>query len=428
VVFAPPITVRFTPVLPSLPGWFTPCAHMRQPLPAATSRRRLLRRGLLIVACWTLLAGCKTARYYQQAVAGQYEILARREPIETVLSRTNTSPALREQLQLVLELRRFAATNLHLPIDGQYAKYADLGRRHVVWNVYAAPEFSLEPRKWWYPVVGRQKYRGYFSEPDARACGVQLAQEGYDVYVGGVDAYSTLGWFKDPVLNTFIHDDPAELAELLFHELAHQRVFAPSDTDFNEAFATTVGEEGARRWLASRGDTTARAAYEAHLRRDAKFVALVLRAREELQQVYGEESGHKPRRQPVPGSEPLVAARRADKAAVLDRLRSNYEKLKISWGGYAGYDPWFQRPINNAQLNTVATYYTLVPAFQRMLANHGGHLQKFYAEAKATASLPKEKRQERMAALGNQASPVGRPFVRPMRASRTGDPLGLKEP
>ena len=386
---------------------------MPQLLPAAHSRRRLLRRGLLLCAVLTLITGCQTARYYQQAVAGQYEILAQREPIETVLIRTNTSPALRDQLQLVLELRRFAERELKLKIDGQYANYADLGRRHVVWNVYAAPEFSLEPRQWWYPVVGRLTYRGYFAEPDARTCGAWLAKQGYDVYVGGVDAYSTLGWFKDPVLNTFIHDAPAELAELLFHELAHQRVFAPSDTDFNEAFATAVGEEGARRWLAVQGDAQARAAYEEHLRRDAQFVALILRAREALKQIYGEESGHGPRKNPVSGSAPLVAARRAEKAARLARLRANYEQLKTSWGGYGGYDAWFQRPLNNARLNTVATYYTMVPAFQRMLANHNGDLQKFYAEAKATAALPKEKRQERMAALGNPPAPVGRHSAEP---------------
>lgn len=379
---------------------------MPQPWPQAPSPRRLLRRGLMVCALVTLLTGCQTARYYQQAVAGQYEIFARRELIETILTRTNTSPKLHNQLQLVLELRCFAETNLHLKIDGQYAKYADLGRRHVVWNVCAAPEFSLEPKQWWYPVVGRLKYRGYFSEWDAQQCGAQLAQEGYDVYVGGVDAYSTLGWFKDPVLNTFIHDEPAELAELLFHELAHQRVFAPSDTDFNEAFATAVGEEGARRWLTAQGDAKAPAAYEQHLHRHAQFVALILRTREELKQVYGEESGHKPHRHPAPGSEPLVAAKRAGKAAALARLRAQYNQLKASWGGYAGYDSWFQRPLNNAQLNTVATYYTLVPAFQHMLANHGGDLEKFYAEAKATAALPKEKRQERMTALAKSAGGV----------------------
>src|SRR5688572_2864933 len=173
---------------------------MLQPKPARfPRRRRLFRRVILFIALAGLISGCGTVGYYRQAISGQYEILDRREPIQTVLARTNTSPALREKLQLVLGLREFAERELHLKTDGHYAKYADLGRRYVVWNVYAAPEFSLEPKKWWYPIVGKLKYRGFFSEKEARECADGLAKKGYDVHVGGVDAYSTLGFFKDPV-------------------------------------------------------------------------------------------------------------------------------------------------------------------------------------------------------------------------------------
>jgi predicted aminopeptidase len=279
-----------------------------------------------------------------------------------------------------------------------------LGRRFVVWNVYATPEFSLEPKKWWYPVVGSLKYRGFFSEKDARSTGERLAKDGYDVFVGGVEAYSTLGWFKDPLLNTFIHHSPSDLAEILFHELAHQRVFAKGDTDFNEAFATAVGEEGTRRWLAAHGDAKERAKFEEEIRRKDQFVALVMNAREELRVVYGEENEATPRTASKLSRE-QIAGRRAAKDAVIARLRSNYASLKTEWGGYAGYDDWFKRPINNARLNTIAAYYTLVPAFNELLARHQGDLQKFYAESKAMAELSKEKRQERIAALARPSAP-----------------------
>ncbi|HEY0549558.1 MAG TPA: aminopeptidase [Verrucomicrobiae bacterium] len=383
-----------------------------------------------------LITGCGSMGYYRQAISGQYEILHRREPIQSVLGRTNTSPALREKLQLVLGLREFAERELRLKTDGHYAKYADLGRRYVVWNVYAAPEFSLEPKKWWYPVVGKLKYRGFFSEKEARECGARLAKEGYDVYVGGVDAYSTLGYFKDPVLNTFIYNQAPDLAEILFHELAHQRVFAKGDTDFNEAFATAVGEEGVRRWLATKNDPKLRAEYDLELRRKDQFVALVMKARAELKEVYGEEKGNRSRTEPdLPATQrhkngrqlemsreaieaastnSLVAVKRARKGEVIAKLRTEYAQLKTSWGGYAGYDHWFQRSLNNAQLSTVATYYTLLPAFERLLAQNGGDLQKFYADAKALASLPKEERQQRMAALAKSPRAVvvaDHPFV-----------------
>ena len=233
----------------------------------------------VLAALALLLTGCDTTRYYRQAVGGQYDVVARQEKISKLLARTNTPLALREKLALVLRLRAFAETELGLKTDGHYAKYADLGRPFVVWNVYAAPELSMTPKRWWYPVVGRLKYRGFFAEADARACAEELARQGYETYVGGAEAYSTLGFFKDPVLNTFVHNKPPDLAETLFHELAHQRVFASGDTDFNEAFATAVGEEGVRRWMAAHGDAAMRAQYETDLRRKEQFVALLMQAR-----------------------------------------------------------------------------------------------------------------------------------------------------
>jgi predicted aminopeptidase len=368
------------------------------------SLRILLRWIAVSVALVLIVTGCRSIPYYQQAISGQVEILAKREKIETILARNDVRPALREKLELILGLREFAQHDLNLKPDGQYLCYADLGRRFVVWNVYAAPEFSLEPKKWWYPVVGSLKYRGFFSEKEARDYGAHVAKEGYDVFIGGVDAYSTLGFFKDPVLNTFIHYDAPELAEIIFHELAHQRVFAAGDTDFNEAFATAVGEEGARRWLAARGTDAARAAYATELQRKDQFVHLVMQARERLKKVYGEETAHKAHATAAPGSEPIVAVKRAGKQKVLDQLRRDYAALKASWGGYDGYDHWFSRSLNNAQLNTVATYYNLVPALTRLLNENRGDLEGFYSDCKVLARMPKDQRKGEMEKLLQQGA------------------------
>jgi len=356
----------------------------------------------LTLAVALCVTGCDTVSYYRQAVAGQYEIISKREPIPGVIARSNTAPALRQQLQLVLELRTFAVRELKLEIDGNYEKYADLGRRFVVWNVYAAPEFSLDPKQWWYPIVGSLDYRGFFAEQKARDQGARLAKAGFDVYVGGVDAYSTLGWFKDPVLNTFVHHAPADLAETLFHELAHQRVFASGDTDFNEAFATCVGEEGVRRWLATHGDAKARGEYDLDVQRKEQFVAIVMKAREELERIYEAESSPAPRRSQA--SEALVLDKRTRKSDALARLRVEYEKLKAGWGGYTGYDNWFNRPLNNAHLNTVATYQHLVPAFQQLLVRGDGDLEKFYTSAKSMTRLGKEDRHRQLTALVAQSN------------------------
>jgi predicted aminopeptidase len=196
-----------------------------------------------------MLSGCQTAAYYAQAARGQWQILAQREPVSKCLADPGRPADLKRQLELVLSLREFAGRELKLPPDGHYLSYVELGRDHVVWNVQAAPEFSLEERTWWYPVVGSLSYRGFFSESRARACGDALAARGLDVYVDGVDAYSTLGWFKDPVLSSFVRYPEVQLAAVIFHELAHQRLFVAGDADFNEAFATAVEQAGVRRWL-----------------------------------------------------------------------------------------------------------------------------------------------------------------------------------
>jgi len=324
--------------------------------------------------------------YYFQAIRGEYQILAHRRSIEKLIVDPKTSDKLKQQLQLIQRLRVFAKTELHLPVDGNYAKYADVHRNYVVWDVQAAPPFSLAAKLWWYPFVGRLAYRGYFSEKRAREYGDRLKKEGFDVYVDGVPAYSTLGWFKDPLLNTFIYEPEPDLAELLFHELAHKRVFAAGDTDFNEAYATTVGEEGARRWLLSKGDMDLLKDYGASIARDRQFVHLVMAARERLGKVYGDAH-----------ATPLEMRR--EKQRAFDDLLRDYEQLKRQWGGFSGYDDWFAHDVNNAKLNTVANYYDGVPAFERLLETNGGDLEKFHA---AVGRLAKESKDQRHRDLGEK--------------------------
>ncbi len=324
--------------------------------------------------------------YYIQAIRGEYQILAHRKSIDKLIANPKTPAQLRQQLQRVQQLRTFAKDELKLPVDGSYAKYVDVHRKYVAWTVQAAPQFSIEPKVWWYPFVGALAYRGYFSEKSARDYGEHLAKEGFDVYVDGVEAYSTLGWFKDPLLNTFVDDSEPELAELLFHELAHKRVFVSGDTDFNEAYATTVGQEGARRWLRAKSDIALLAEYDAAIERDRQFVHLIMMTRERLLKVYGNARATRLQSYDLQG----------EKKRVFDDLRHQYEELKVIWNGYSGYDNWFAHDLNNAKLNTVANYYDYVPGFQRLLEGNGGDIEKFHAAAERIAKQPKDIRHQKL--------------------------------
>jgi len=348
------------------------------------------------------LTGCQTISYYGQAIHGQCQMLNRQRPIETLLNDPAIPEPLKSRLRLVLEIRQFAERELQLPANGHYLNYADLGRPYAVWNVYAAPEFSLEAKSWWYPFVGRLEYRGYFSETSARRYAAKLKAEGLDVHVGGVSAYSTLGWFRDPVLNTFIDDSNSDLAELLFHELAHQKLFVAGDTDFNEAFATAVAEEGLRRWMRVRNDSSATADYEAEALRMKQFVELVTVASAKLEALYASSSSATGDLKPA-----QVDFLRREKLRITDELRSDYQRLRAEWGGRGDYDRWFGQSLNNAQLNTVDTYYSLVPAFRRLLQKHSNDLAGFYEEVRAISKLEEKERHQRLAS-GEEAIP-GRP-------------------
>ena len=342
------------------------------------------------LACACLLTGCQTAEYYTQAIHGQCQIWNRQQSIAAILEDPKAPGPLKERLRLVLEIRAFAEEELKLPANGHYLRYADLGRRFAVWNVYAAPEFSFTARSWWYPVVGRLDYRGYFSEAKARRYAAKLEEQGFDVHVGGVTAYSTLGWFRDPVLNTFVHDEHADLAELLFHELAHQRLFIAGDTDFNEAFATAVAEEGLRRWMESRHDPAAYEQYLAQVRRTDEFVHLVTTARTRLSEIYDDSNR---------GTILSTEEKRREKQRVIEELRMSYERLKAQWGGRKEYDEWFKQSLNNAQLNTVDTYHHLVPAFRHLLRQNGNNLDQFFKSVETFRKLSKLERRAKLDAL-----------------------------
>jgi predicted aminopeptidase len=371
--------------------------------PARRLRNWLLAPALLLAVL--AMSGCQTLSYYGQAIKGQYQIVAHEQKIEKLLADPQTPAPLKAKLQLVRSLRAFAAKDLQLPVDGHYEEYADVHRPFVVWTVEAAPEFSLEPKTWWYPFAGSLEYRGYFAEPGAQKYAASLQKKGYDVYVGGVAAYSTLGWFKDPLLNTFIFDPEPDLAETLFHELGHQRVFANGDTDFNEAFATTVGQEGARRWLQGKGDQAALEKYLAELRRTAQFARLIANTRERLETLYANQRTEGARIKTTKQQRAVLREEwRRQKQALLDQLRQEYTQLKAQWGGDTEYDKWFARQLNNAQLNSIAAYYDLVPGFEQLLKLNGGDLAKFYEAADKLAHEPKAERQRRLRSLGSGAT------------------------
>ncbi|PWU17806.1 MAG: aminopeptidase [Verrucomicrobia bacterium] len=378
---------------------------LKRLLPKSRLRKWLAFCALLFVI--VAVSGCQTWRFYGQAIKGQYQIFSSQEPAEKLLADGQTPARLKDQLRLVQNMRAFAAVELKLPVDDHYKKYADLHRPFVVWNVEAAPEFSLQPKSWWYPFLGSLEYRGYFTKQGAQKYGDYLKEKGYDVFVGGVEAYSTLGWFKDPLLNTFIFNPEADLAETIFHELGHQRVFARGDTDFNEAFATIVGQEGARRWLQAKGDLATRERYQAELRRSDQFVHLIMATRARLETLYGDqrtESGKikAAKKPPAPSAE-----LRAQKQHILADMQQQFAELKKSWNGAADYDKWFARQVNNAQLNSVAAYYDLLPGFERLLKDNGDDLEKFYAAAQRLAKEPKKERQQVLRALAQTEAPGG---------------------
>jgi predicted aminopeptidase len=346
--------------------------------------RRTPPLGLLPLALLpALLGGC----YLLESARGQLALNAERVPIATLLARPSTPEPLRSRLELATRIRDFASRQLGLPDNASYRSYADIGRRYVVWNVFAAPEFSVEPKTWCFPVAGCVAYRGYFAEARAHDFALGLEAKGFDVAVEGVPAYSTLGHFADPVLSTMLGWDETELAALLFHELAHQRLYVKGDTAFNEAFAGVVEDEGVRRWLEAGGKGAALAGFEGRAARYARVVALLGDTRARLARLYAER---------LP-----PAAMRERKAAELEALRQAVRAERDTLGGY---ERLFDSGLNNATLASVAAYQDCAPGLRAELAAAGGDLARFYAAARALARLPVAERHAKLCAGGARAA------------------------
>ena len=351
--------------------------------------RRLLRsnsvKAALLLLLSVALVSCETVGYYSQAARGQLTIVFGREDIQRLIERQDLSDELADKFARVMDIREFAESELGLPVGGNYSSYVDIEREHVVWNVFAAPEFSVEPVNWCYPIAGCVAYRGYFSELSALRYAVKLEEDGLDVYTGGVDAYSTLGWFEDSLLSTVLNRADYQLAGLIFHELAHQLVYLPGDTTFNESFATAVEREGVRRWLAKSNKDSNIAAALLDYDRQQQFVDLVTDYRDRFESLYQLDLN--------------ASSMRSQKLELQQMLREEYATLKQQWQGYEGYDGWFSRSLNNAQLSTVASYNDLLPFFVAVFEQSNQDFSAFYAEVSRLANLPEQERDELVAAL-----------------------------
>lgn len=334
------------------------------------------KRAWVPVALFCLLSGCSSVRYYGQLVEGQFALLRAREPVEAVIADPSRPAALRQYLSQALLARRFASEQLHLPDNGSYRLYADIHRPFVVWNVFATDEFSLQPLTHCFPIAGCVAYQGFYAQGAARGAAALLRQQGKDVYLGGVETYSTLGWFNDPIISTMTGWGQERLDTLIFHELAHQRFYVKNDTQFNESFATFVEQEGTRQWRAWRKLPPAD---PGQLAQREQFVQLVLGTRQQLSALY---------RQPLSSD-----AMRQAKAAQFQRLRDDYQRLRDQrWHGDRRYDAWVYSPLNNAKLLPFGLYDQWVPAFAALFAQQKGDWTRFYTEVKRLGALPAAER------------------------------------
>lgn len=342
------------------------------------------------LAATLCLSGCANMGYYWQSVTGHLQLMQASKPVQEWLEQPETTPRIREKLALSQRIREYASRELKLPDNPSYRRYADLRRNAAVYNVTAAPAYSLELRTWCFPVTGCVGYRGYYEEAAARQEAAQVAQQGYEVNVYPVTAYSTLGFLNwaggDPLLNTFIHYPEGELARLIFHELAHQVVYVKNDTTFNESFATAVERLGGARWLETQASETARAEYAAFDNRRRMFRQLSRATRERLKEVYE-----------TPGTGTEV--KEAGKRRVMEQFRSEYEQMKGRSGfeptAWRGYDRWV-REANNASFGAQAAYDELVPGFEALFHAQGGDWQRFYDAVRRLAELPKSERHEKL--------------------------------
>jgi len=334
---------------------------------------------IIMTFIMSTLSGCSTLSYYAQSVNGQLEILQKRQPIDALINNNSLPGDTLAQLTLSKQIRDFAINELGLPDNNSYIDYADLERDFVVWNVFAAPELSLQSRQWCYLIVGCLSYRGYFSEEGANTLANELENQGYDVFVGGVTAYSTLGWFADPVLNTMLRFGDTYLAKVIFHELAHQKVYIKDDTEINEAFADTVAETGVRRWLNGNNPVTYEQ-FETIQLQENEFVELVLKYRNQLDDLYN--------------SGMTDTQKRMQKSVLLEQMKNEYQQMYPDNNIHRRYDSWFATGLNNAKVIAVVTYRKYMPGFKKMLLGVDNNLDAFYSLVDQLRHCTYEQRRE----------------------------------
>lgn len=330
-----------------------------------------------------LLTGCSTVDYYGQLARGQLQLLGARQPVQAVIDDRATDAQVRQRLVLSQEARRFASAQLALPDNRSYRLYADLQRPFVVWNLFATPEFSLQPQLHCFPIAGCVAYRGFYEQNRARGAAALLKAQGLDTYLGGVEAYSTLGWFDDPILNTMLRWSDERLVAVIFHELAHQQYYLAGDTAFNESYATFVEQQGLRQWRAARGLPAPK---ELGIQPREQFTELVLASRARLETLYASGLDNE--------------AMRAGKLAEFERLRTEYRQLCASqWNGVGYYDGWINGPLNNAKLLPFGLYDQWVSAFARLFAEVNGDWPTFYRRVAELGALSQTQRLIQLQAL-----------------------------
>ena len=341
----------------------------------------MIRITLLLVFT-VFLQACSSLAYYWEKIEGHSEILNKQRPIQDVIYDPKTTQKIKQRLTNAKEARKFASEILKLPDNDSYRNYADIGRDYVVWTVVATPPYSIKPKEWCFIIVGCLSYRGYFSKQSAEDFAAELRKKKMDVYVAGTKAYSTLGWFDDPLLNTMLYKSEAYRIGIIFHELAHQQMYADSDTAFNEAFATTVELQGIKHWFTLTDKQQLYADYAVAKNRDKEFKNLLIQAQENLKNIYVLEQ-----------SDSVLESK---KMQVFKKLKNQYEKFKQRWSDYNGYDKWMAQPLNNAHLALVATYNNWVPALTQLFEQSNHDYKIFYKKIEQLKDLDKQQREVKL--------------------------------
>lgn len=333
---------------------------------------------MLTLLVTILLQGCSSVGYYWEKIQGHSEILSKQQPVQEVIDNPKTSPLLRERLINTQAARNFASEKLLLPDNDSYRNYADIGREYVVWTVVATPPYSIKAKEWCFIVVGCLSYRGYFSKESAEEFAEDLKKQNMDVYVSGIKAYSTLGWFDDPLLSTMLYKSEAYRVGIIFHELAHQKIYIEDDTASNEAFASAVELEGIKAWFSQAGKKQEYQNYLVSRQRDEDFKKILRQTREQLNILY------------LSSLQKETMQKR--KQEIFIQMQESYKNFKKRWNEYSGYDKWMSNKLNNAHLALVATYNDRIPAFQKIFKDSGNNYALFYKKVEVLMALEKTKR------------------------------------